>query len=118
MRVQGYFVGVVSEDSQIVATQSGKSFTAFRVESKGAKDQYPNRLKCLAYADRVGPIKKGQIVAVSGDLNAEAYMGKNDNQPKGALKMFCVTVELHGEAPAPAVANAPKAGADEDQIPF
>lgn len=118
MRVQGYFVGVASEDSKVVTTQGGKSFTAFRLESKGAKDQYPNRLKCLAYADRVGPIKQGQIVAVAGDLTAEAYLGKTDNQPKGSLKMFCVTVEVHGQSAAPAAPTHAPAAADDDNPPF
>lgn len=118
MRVKGFFAGTVSSDPQQITT-AAKPFTTFLLESKSANDRYPSRLKVACYPEACQGIAKGSVVAVSGDLSAEAYIGKTDGQAKGALKMWASSVDVHGSVepkvnPIPSQASPPA----PDDVPF
>lgn len=123
MRVKGFFVGKVAGEVKQITT--GKQpMTAFLLESQGQKDKFPNRLKVIGYTDRMASVSSGQIVAVSGDVSAEAYLGKADNQPKAVLKLWAESTEPYGpsaDAPKITEADIPKSGVttdDDNSIPF
>lgn len=123
MRVKGFFVGKVAGEVRQITT--GKQpMTAFLLESQGPKDKFPNRLKVIGYTDRMPAVSAGQIVGVTGEVSAEAYLSKTDNQPKAVLKLWAESTEPYGataEASKITEADIPKSGGtsdDDNSIPF
>lgn len=116
MRVKGFFVGTVSSEVKQITTVA-KPFTTFLVESKGANDRYPSRLKVACYPERCTGVRQGALVAVSGDVSAEAYIGKTDGQAKGSLKLWAEQVDVHGSV-EPVAAPIPGKADDDSSPPF
>lgn len=93
MQLQGFFVGKVSQEPKRIDSPGKQPFIAFQLESKTTGRQYPDRLKVATYADKAPAIKLGDIVGVSGSVQAEAWAG-NDGQPKAANKMWATWCQV------------------------
>jgi single-strand DNA-binding protein len=136
---QGFFVGRVGNDAEITYTLQGIAVTKFSLAIDNGKDKEGEKraatwIKCAIWRDRaekLGPyIKKGIVVAVSGDVDARAWSDKNSGEARCQMEVNVNQFTFGGsksdssEAEAPAVkpagagSNASASIITDEDIPF
>jgi len=124
MRLTGHIVGRVHDNPQSLVSKAGSPFIAFTVASTNERDKFPTYIKCAYFSKEKPSVKQGDLVVVYGDISAEGYLSKKDNQPRAALKIFCRGIDVVSEeAPKQQFAPEPKAekastGPVDDDVPF
>src|SRR5579863_7105108 len=92
----GMFVGRVGGDAETTYTPQGIAVTKFSLAIDNGKDKEGEKreatwVKCVIWRERgekLGPhIKKGIVVAVSGDIDARAWIDKNSGDARCQMEM-------------------------------
>jgi single-strand DNA-binding protein len=136
---QGFFVGRVGGDAELTYTPSGIAVAKFSIAIDNGKDKEGEKksatwVKCAIWRDRaekLAPhIKKGNMVAVSGDIEARAWIDKNSSEARCSLEVnvdkftFAGSAQRNGEEQQSAPASRPQAAQQnsapiiDDDIPF
>jgi single-strand DNA-binding protein len=93
---QGFFVGRVGGDAEVTYTPQGIAVAKFSLAIDNGKDKEGQRrnatwVKCAIWRDRaekLAPyIKKGIVVAVSGDVDARAWIDKQSGEARCQMEM-------------------------------
>lgn len=93
---QGFFVGRVGGDAETTYTPQGLAVTKFSMAIDNGKDKEGQKraatwIKCVIWRERgekLGPhIKKGIVVAVSGDVDARAWLDKQSNEARCQMEV-------------------------------
>jgi len=138
---QAFFVGRVGGDAEVTYTPQGIAVAKFSLAIDNGKDKEGERrnatwVKCTIWrerAEKLAPyIKKGIVVAVSGDVDARAWVDKQSGDARCQMEVNVNNFTFGGsksednDAPAqrPAQAAAPAASPsssspiDDSDIPF
>src|SRR6266571_5106698 len=93
---QGFFVGRVGGDAELTYTPQGIAVTKFSLAIDNGKDKEGEKkqatwVKAVIWRERgekLAPhIKKGIVVAVSGDIDARAWIDKNSGDARCQIEM-------------------------------
>ena len=135
---QGFFVGRVGQDAEVTYTPQGIAVAKFSLAIDNGKDKEGQArsatwIKCAIWrerAEKLAPyIKKGIVVAVSGDVDARAWMDKQSGDARCQMEVnvnnftFGGSPKSNDESSAPAQAARPVQAAapipiDDSDIPF
>lgn len=92
---QGFFAGRVGADAEVTYTPTGIAIAKFSIAVDNGKDKNGGSkpatwVRCAIWrerAEKLAPyIKKGNIVVVSGDVEARAWLDKNSGEARCALE--------------------------------
>jgi hypothetical protein len=126
MKVMGFFVGTLDGPAEQRATQAGKSFQTFTLRSVNEGDQYPARLNCANFSQKVYDLEVGELVSVYGELSAQGYQSKT-GKIVGSLRLIVKFLEklsepgnIAGKITRPVETKQPDLikPTDDEQIPF
>jgi single-strand DNA-binding protein len=93
---QGFFVGRVGSDAELTYTPQGIAVTKFSIAIDNGKDKEGEKknatwVKAVIWRERgekLAPhIKKGIVVAVSGDIDARAWSDKNSGEARCQIEI-------------------------------
>lgn len=93
---QGFFVGRVGGDAELTYTPQGIAVTKFSLAIDNGKDKEGEKkqatwVKAVIWRERgekLAPhIKKGIVVAVSGDIDARAWTDKNSGEARCQIEI-------------------------------
>ena len=136
---QIFVVGRVGNDAEVTYTPNGLAVAKFSIAVDNGKDKDGNRkaatwVKCAIWRERgekLAPhIKKGSVVAVSGDVDARAWTDKNSGEARCQMEINVNQFTFGGgktdsgdEAPAQAAATSKAQDRasqpiDSEDIPF
>ena len=136
---QIFVVGRVGNDAEVTYTQSGIPVAKFSIAVDNGKDKEGERkaatwFKANLWRERAEKlaqyIKKGSVVAVSGDVECRAWIDKNSGEARCQMEINVNQFTFGGgkndsaEAPKPQAVAAPPAQSaapiadDGDDIPF
>lgn len=91
---QGFFVGRVGQDAEVTYTPSGKAVAKFSIAIDNGKDKQGDKREATwiqavlweKRAETLSPyIKKGSVVAVSGSVEAQAWVDKQSGDARGKI---------------------------------
>lgn len=129
------FIGRVGQDAELRYTNGGKAVSSFSMAIDNGKDangekRTPTWIKATLWEKRAESltkyITKGKLVAVSGPVSVEAWVGKTDGNAQGKIVLTIREFEFcggprddasDGDSPREPQAQAPQPISDED-IPF
>jgi len=130
---QGFFVGRIGQDAEVRYTQSGKAVCSVSLAIDNGKDKDsgqprpPTWVKVTVWEKRavsLAPhLTKGKMIAVSGPVSVESWVGKQDGQAQARIVCtlrelkFCGGPKAEGDQAAPAQQPASSGITDED-FPF
>jgi single-strand DNA-binding protein len=136
---QGFFVGRVGGDAEVTYTPQGIAVAKFSLAIDNGKDKEGQRrsatwIKCAIWRDRaekLAPyIKKGIVVAVSGDIEARCWNDKQSNEARCQIEVNVNNFTFGGspageggesapeQAPRPEARQRAKAPINDSDIPF
>ena len=133
---QVFIVGRLGGDGELTYTPQGVAVCKFSIAVDNGKDKEGERRKstwfrCAIWRDRaekLAPyIKKGNVAAVSGDVDARCWINKNNGEAQCSLEVNVDKFTFGGSsdrseqsAPAtpPSQHTAPAQTTDDDSIPF
>lgn len=135
---QGFFVGRVGGDAETTYTPQGIAVTKFSLAIDNGKDKEGEKrdatwVKCAIWRERgekLAPhIKKGIVVAVTGDIDARAWIDKQSGDARCQMEMNVNQFTFGGspaaggdrsepQTPAPRQSAATPGPITDEDIPF
>ena len=107
-------IGHLGADA-VIKESNGSQFVSFSIaDTIKTKDPYgtvrerTTWFDCAMKPSNVVPfLKRGTQVCVIGRISADAYIGKQDGQPKASLRCYVLELNLLGGSPQGATVAAP-----------